>query len=104
MHDHAWLEAEVFWQPSRGEALLRTVRLAAGSTLGDAVRASGVADVLPDASWEQDAGALRLAVFGLCKRARDPLRDGDRIDVTRALTVDPKEARRTRARMAAKRR
>ncbi len=102
MNEPAFLEAAVFWQPAQGEAVLRAVRLPPGATLADAVRASGVADVLPDVGWEQPDGALRLAVFGVCKRAQDALHAGDRVDVTRLLTVDPKEARRTRARKAAK--
>ena len=102
MSEPGWLRAEVFWQPAEGPALLRPVRLAAGATLGDAVRASGVADVLPDEHWESDDGPLRLAVFGVGKRADARLHDGDRVDVTRALTADPKEARRARARTTAR--
>lgn len=102
MNEPICLEATVFWRPAEGEAVLRAVRLPPGATLADAVRASGVAEVLPDAGWEQGDGALRLAVFGVCKRGQDALHAGDRVDITRPLTVDPKEARRARARKAAK--
>jgi putative ubiquitin-RnfH superfamily antitoxin RatB of RatAB toxin-antitoxin module len=95
------LRVEVFWQPEQGPAQLRQLCLPAGASLADAVRASAI--VLPDASWETAGGALRLAVFGVLKPATAALHDGDRVDVTRGLRVDPKEARRRRARAAPKR-
>lgn len=92
------LTVQVFWQPEDGPALLRQARVAPGATLGDAVEASGVAAQLPDAGWRQGHGALRLAVFGRARTASAPVRDGDRVDVLRALRVEPKDARRRRAR------
>lgn len=95
------LEVQVCWLPAHGPALLRTVCLPPGSSLADAVEASGLQSVLPDASWRGAGGHLRLAVHGVLKPADAPVRSGDRIDITRPLTVDPKEARRQRARKAA---
>lgn len=92
------LYVEVFWQDADGRAALRELCLPRGATLADAVRASGLQALLPDASWESPAGALRLAVFGRTRNPADALRDGERVDITRALLVDPKEARRLRAR------
>lgn len=68
--------------------------LPAGSTVADALRASG---------WRELIGAevidgLKLGVWG---RTCDPhavLRDRDRIELYRPLQVDPKEARRQRYR------
>jgi len=36
-------------------------------------------------------------VFGQLRSPADPLRDGDRVEIYRPLTIDPKEARRIRA-------
>jgi putative ubiquitin-RnfH superfamily antitoxin RatB of RatAB toxin-antitoxin module len=62
------------------------VSLPAGATVGDAVRASGL------------GGEGKYGVFGKPRRADDPLADGDRVEIYRPLVVDPKEARRRRAR------
>lgn len=63
-----------------------------GSTLADALRAGGVieatAAALPD--------GLACGIWGRCQALSTLLRDGDRVEVYRALTVDPKEARRQR--------
>jgi uncharacterized protein len=66
--------------------------LPAGATVGDAVVRSALAD-----PWGFDPGHVGFAVAGRRVRAATPLRDGDRIDVLRPLTVDPKDARRRRA-------
>lgn len=97
----AHIEVQVCWLPAHGPALLRTVCLPPGSSLADAVEASGLQSVLPDASWREAGGHLRLAVHGVLEPADALVRAGNRIDITRPLTVDPKEARRQRARKTA---
>lgn len=77
---HQWLTAEV--------------QLPAGATALQALRASGLAQRLPP-------GLLDRLTLGLWGRACAPealLHDGDRVELTRPLTVDPKEARRLRYR------
>lgn len=98
------LRAQVFWQDAQGRAELREVCLDEGASLADAVRASGLQALLGDADWERPGAALRLAVFGQPRAAQHPLRDGDRVDITRALLLAPGEARRLRARAARGRR
>ncbi len=93
------LRCSVYWSDGDGGAWLRELELPAGATLADAVLASGLGAMLPDASWRQPGGALRLAVWGRLRDPGEALRDGDRVDVTRALRLDPKEARRLRARL-----
>jgi putative ubiquitin-RnfH superfamily antitoxin RatB of RatAB toxin-antitoxin module len=71
------------------------VALAPGATLGDAVRASGLLAQLSGPGPEGE-----LPPLGLFHRRRDPqtpLREGDRIEIYRPLSIDPKEARRLRA-------
>ena len=68
------------------------LELAAGTSVGEAVLASGLA-----------GGGLQLGIGGRQVAASHPLRDGDRVELLRPLAMDPKEQRRRRAR-AAKRR
>ena len=69
------------------------VRLAPGSTLHDAVSASGILRRHP----EIDLARQKLGVFGTVKSGAAPVADGDRIEISRALAVEPREARRRRA-------
>jgi putative ubiquitin-RnfH superfamily antitoxin RatB of RatAB toxin-antitoxin module len=72
-----------------------SVRLAlpAGSTVSDALVAAG----LLAAGSPLPEGATCGVWSRRCDRGR-ALRDGDRVELYRALTVDPKEARRLRYR------
>lgn len=72
--------------PRRHES--RILELDEGATVADALRTAG----LP--VDEEIAG---LAIFGVAAVQGTPLRDGDRVELLRALQVDPKQARRLRA-------
>lgn len=78
-------EAGVFKKPLRVEQ---------GATVADAVRESGIAADLGVSGIDP----VRIGVFGRVVSPTTPLRDGDRIEVYRPLKIDPKEARRRRAR------
>lgn len=70
------------------------LQLPAGATVADALRASG---------WPARLGmtvleGLAVSVWNRAAALDALLRDGDRIELSRALTVDPKEARRQRYR------
>jgi putative ubiquitin-RnfH superfamily antitoxin RatB of RatAB toxin-antitoxin module len=67
--------------------------LPAGSVVADAVDASGFI-----ARLALDRAMIGYAIFGERARADTPLRDGDRVELTRPLLADPKDARRRRAR------
>jgi len=69
------------------------LRVAPGATIDDAIRASGVLADFP----EIDLARNRVGVFGRFARPGQPLRNGDRVEIYRPLTADPKEARRRRA-------
>ena len=56
-----------------------------------------VADALQAAGWPLDAEFIGVAVFGVATPAHALLNDGDRVELLRALQVDPKQARRLRA-------
>lgn len=66
--------------------------LEAGATLADAVRLSAVLAPLSAAQVD----ALACGVWGRKVAHSHVLRDGDRVELYRALLVDPKVARRTR--------
>ena len=74
------------------EQVLLTVDVPAGATVETAIRASGVLERVPAI----DLGVHRVGIFGKLARLDAPLREGDRVEIYRPLTVDPKEARRRR--------
>jgi hypothetical protein len=76
------------------EADCVSVSLPAGATLREAIAASGLLERHP----EIDLSRHKLGVHGELKAADAALRDGARVEIYRALAVDPKEARRLRAR------
>jgi putative ubiquitin-RnfH superfamily antitoxin RatB of RatAB toxin-antitoxin module len=73
--------------------LRKSVQLESGATVADAVRVSGIADD-PDA---KDIDCSRVGVFGRLVAPATPVREGDRVEIYRPLMLDPKEARRRRA-------
>jgi putative ubiquitin-RnfH superfamily antitoxin RatB of RatAB toxin-antitoxin module len=70
-----------------------TLELAPGATLRDAVLRSGVLERHP----EIDLAVQKLGIFGTPAAPDRLLCDGDRVEIYRALALDPKEARRKRA-------
>ncbi len=85
----AELSIELFWSPVPGELRETRLSLPAGSTLRDALAAS---------AWFEPGqiAALAVGVWGRTVPLDTPLRERDRVEVYRPLTVDPKEARRQR--------
>ncbi len=76
--------------PDRFE--LRTLSLASGATLRDALLVAG--DIGVDSLVESD---LDVGVWGKRVPLDTLLRDGDRIERYRPITADPKQARHNRA-------
>lgn len=58
-----------------------------------------VIDALRAAGWEQYPEAAACAVFGAAVEHGHVLADGDRLELLRPLQADPKDARRSRARL-----
>jgi putative ubiquitin-RnfH superfamily antitoxin RatB of RatAB toxin-antitoxin module len=86
------LRIEVVHCPAPGQVDQTRLDLPAGSSIADAVRASGVVE-----RHGMDARALpTLGVWGRIAAPQTLLRDRDRVEVYRALTIDPMEARRRR--------
>jgi uncharacterized protein len=74
--------------------VLRRLRLPAGSTVIQAVEQSGILQELPEVDFDPS----RLGIFSRRVAPDDVLQDGDRVEIYRPLTLDPKDARRRRAR------
>jgi putative ubiquitin-RnfH superfamily antitoxin RatB of RatAB toxin-antitoxin module len=79
--------------------LLLEVTLARGATARQAVERSGILQRCP----EIDLARSTLGVFGRIASPDARLRDGDRVEIYRALIADPKQGRRDRARRADRR-
>ncbi len=89
--DAALLRIEAVYCPQPGVTDLVLLNLAPGATVADALRLSGL--------LERHALLLEGVRVGVWSKTRElsrPLRDRDRVEIYRALTVDPKEARRQR--------
>lgn len=79
----AWPERQV----------LVKLELPTGSTVADAVRASGLAERFPELEIHDD----HLGIFGELCRPDRVLDDGDRVELYRPLKLDPKTIRRINA-------
>lgn len=89
------LRVEVLHAAGPTQADVVTLDLPAGATVADVLAASGLAArhahlaARPMADWA-------VGVWGRTAPLTQALRDGDRVECYRPLTVDPKEARRQR--------
>lgn len=76
-----------------GRQFLLDLEVAAGSSVQDAIIASGILRQAP----EIDLASARVGIHGKLKALDSVVRAHDRIEIYRPLIVDPKEARRRRA-------
>ena len=86
------INIEVVYALPHEQILLKQTVLA-GTTVVEAIQASGVLHKHP----EIDLASNKLGIFGKLTKADTLLRDKDRIEIYRPLTADPKEVRRKRA-------
>jgi len=71
-----------------------TVEVEAGSTIEAVIRRSGILTLFPEIDLERQ----KVGIFSKAGELSDLVNDGDRIEIYRPLIIDPKEARRARAR------
>ncbi|MDR0457954.1 MAG: RnfH family protein [Burkholderiaceae bacterium] len=86
------LDITVVYSPAARQVEQVEVRLPEGSTVRDAVQASGLCARDP----ALDLGVAGVGVWGRPAPPGQPLRDQDRVEIYRPLSVDPKVARRER--------
>jgi hypothetical protein len=75
------------------EQTLLTQQVVAGTTVAEAIEASGILQKYP----QIDLATGKMGIFGKLVKADAVLRDRDRIEIYRPLIADPKEVRRKRA-------
>jgi uncharacterized protein len=90
MPDNITVEV-VYAEPERQFAY--RLSLPAGSTVMQAIEASGLSQAVPGLVIDPS----RLGVFSRKVTPGQVLGEGDRVEIYRPLTLDPKEARRRRA-------
>jgi putative ubiquitin-RnfH superfamily antitoxin RatB of RatAB toxin-antitoxin module len=86
------MEVIVAWAVA-GQALLRPVKVVPGTTIEQAIAASGMLQAVP----EIDLAAYPVGIYGKKKPLDTIVRPLDRIEIYRPLVADPKESRRRRA-------
>ncbi|MCB1932586.1 RnfH family protein [Accumulibacter sp.] len=69
------------------------LQLPPGSTVGQAIEASGLLQKYP----EIDLKTNKIGIFAKLTKIDAPLRDQDRVEIYRPLIADPKEVRKQRA-------
>ena len=79
---------------SPAQQFVRNLELPAGATVADAIERSAIVAAV----GLERVDARQVGVFGRLVDATTVLRDGDRVEIYRPLKIDPKEARRQRAR------
>lgn len=82
----------VFALPDR--QVLRCIEVEEGASVADVIRRSRIAQQFPDAGLD----GLQAGVWGRLVDRAHIVRDGDRVELYRPLEIDPKEARRLKAR------
>ena len=66
------------------------VELPDGSTVIDAIEESGVLDMFP----EIDLQNQKIGIYGKMTKAGEKLKEGDRVEIYRPITADPKTVKR----------
>lgn len=69
-----------------GQQVWLRIEVPEGSSVADAIRRSGILDNFPHVDLE----AQKVGVFGKVVKLDAPLRPGDRVEIYRAITCDPK--------------
>ena len=70
------------------------VAVSPGATIEEVIRRSDILTHFP----EIDLSRQPVGIFGEVLPLQERVRDGDRVEIYRPLTADPKETRRARAR------
>ncbi|KTC66856.1 Persistence and stress-resistance antitoxin PasI [Legionella birminghamensis] len=85
------LEVELVFIPAENKMFQVKCKLAEKACVGNAIKQSGLLQAYPEA---QD---MEYGIFSKKVTVDTLLKDGDRVEVYRPLTNDPKEKRRIRA-------
>jgi putative ubiquitin-RnfH superfamily antitoxin RatB of RatAB toxin-antitoxin module len=86
------LQITVIYSPQPRQVFEVVLSMALGSKLADAVHTSGIPARYPDLNLLTSS----VGIWGRKAAPGQALHDGDRVEIYRPLTVDPKVARRER--------
>lgn len=87
---------EVAYAGESGELVIPLL-IEAGSCLKEAIFQSRIWEQFPELGPDLQMVKNRIGIFGEIKTLETILKDGDRVEIYRNLKIDPKEARRERA-------
>lgn len=91
--DHVeYIDVEVAYARPDIQVIL-PLRVVQGATAEDAIKLSGILQNFT----EIDLTLNKVGIFGKLSKLNTPLRNGDRVEIYRALIADPKEVRKQRA-------
>ena len=79
--------------------VIEAVEVDAGTTIEKAIRQSGILKQFPKINLR----VQKVGVFSKPRQLSDVVQEGDRIEIYRSLIINPKEARRIKAKKAARR-
>jgi len=77
---------------------LQRVKLEESSTVEEAIRASGLLELRSEIDLQKN----KVGIYSRPVKLSDQVKEGDRVEIYRPLSADPKELRRQRAEKAAK--
>ena len=89
------LKVELVYVAKDKTTFMRRLNLQNQATVADAIRESGVIEAYPEAK------DLPLGIYAKPVTPETLLKEGDRVEIYRPLSLDPKEKRRQRARLKA---
>ena len=89
----AEIEIEVAYA-SKDRQFLKTLHVPAGTRISEAINLSGLLEMFPGLVLEE----LMVGIYAKKTSLDQLVKDGDRVEVYRPLEIDPKDARRARAR------
>lgn len=87
-----YVEVEVAYARSDAQLIL-PVKVEKGATVEAAIKLSGILHAFA----EIDLAVNKVGIFGRLSELTAPLKNGDRVEIYRALVADPKEVRKQRA-------
>lgn len=91
------LNIEVVYALPQKQTLLR-LAVEDGCTVEQVIRQSGILTRFP----ELDLVQIKVGIYGHLVPLSQPLKSGDRVELYRPLTADPRQMRRKRAEMSTK--
>lgn len=98
MEANKYILVEVAYARPDAQPIIK-LQVSEGATIESCINLSGMLALFP----EIDLQKQKVGIFGKSKKLTDTVQEGDRIEIYRPLSMNPKDARRHRARLASPR-